>query len=46
MRRLNPVFNRLPMRLLYVPWARDAWMRTGVDPRRLNNQSQPAAWAV
>ncbi|MGW4478513.1 oxygenase MpaB family protein [Rhodococcus triatomae] len=37
MRALNPVFNRLPMRVLYLPWAREAWQRVGVDPRPLFN---------
>ncbi|MFD1814240.1 oxygenase MpaB family protein [Rhodococcus gannanensis] len=37
MRALNPVFNKLPMRVLYLPWAREAWQRVGVDPRPLFN---------
>ncbi|NUS43201.1 MAG: cytochrome P450 [Mycobacteriaceae bacterium] len=37
MRALNPVFNRLPVRLLYLPWAAEAWRRVGVDPRRIHN---------
>lgn len=37
MRSLNPVFNRLPLGMLYLPWARDAWRRVGVDPRPLHN---------
>ncbi|QCQ90703.1 DUF2236 domain-containing protein [Rhodococcus sp. SGAir0479] len=37
MRALNPVFNRLPLGILYLPWARDAWRRIGVDPRPLHN---------
>lgn len=41
MRAVNPVFNRLPLRWLYVPWANEGWERTGVDPRRLYNR--PAA---
>ncbi|MGX7697261.1 oxygenase MpaB family protein [Gordonia polyisoprenivorans] len=41
MRALNPVFNRLPVRWLYVPWAAEAWEKVGVDPRPLHNK--PAA---
>ncbi|GAA4476379.1 oxygenase MpaB family protein [Rhodococcus olei] len=37
MRALDPVFNRLPLGVLYLPWARDAWRRAGVDPRRRHN---------
>ncbi|MGC4935883.1 oxygenase MpaB family protein [Gordonia sp. DT30] len=37
MRALNPVFNRLPLRRLYLPWAAEAWEQVGVDPRRLHN---------
>ncbi|WP_132992104.1 oxygenase MpaB family protein [Gordonia zhaorongruii] len=37
MRALNPVFNRLPLKWLYVPWAYEGWQRTGVDPRPLHN---------
>lgn len=37
MRRMNPVFNRLPVQLLYLPWAAKAWKRVGVDPRKLHN---------
>lgn len=37
MRTMNPVFNRLPIRMLYVPWAVEGWERTGVDPRPLHN---------
>ncbi|GAC56496.1 hypothetical protein GOHSU_08_00240 [Gordonia hirsuta DSM 44140 = NBRC 16056] len=37
MRAANPVFNRLPLRWLYVPWAFEGWTRTGADPRRLHN---------
>lgn len=37
MRAANPVFGRLPVRVLYVPWAARAWARTGVDPRRIHN---------
>lgn len=37
MRALNPLINRLPVRTIYLGWARDAWERTGVDPRPLNN---------
>ena len=38
MRALNPVFNRLPLKWLYVPWAYDAWQHVGVDPRPLHNR--------
>ncbi|AVM01579.1 DUF2236 domain-containing protein [Gordonia iterans] len=38
MRAANPLFNRLPLRVLYVPWAHEGWVRTGADPRRLHNQ--------
>lgn len=37
MRALNPVFNRLPLRCLYVSWAYDGWRRAGVDPRKIHN---------
>lgn len=37
----NPAFNRLPLRALYLPWAREGWNRVGVDPRPLHNR--PAA---
>ncbi len=37
-RRLNPLLNRLPVRVLYTPWAAAGWKRSGVDPRRLNNR--------
>ena len=36
-RALNPVINRRPVDKLYTPWAAQAWARTGVDPRRINN---------
>ncbi|WP_209898890.1 oxygenase MpaB family protein [Nocardia goodfellowii] len=36
MRALNPLFNKLPLRILYLPWAAEAWERTGVDPRKLH----------
>ncbi len=36
MRTLNPVINRLPVRMLYLPWAAEAWKRVGVDPRPLH----------
>lgn len=36
-RAANPLFNRLPVRALYTPWAARAWERTGVDPRRIHN---------
>ncbi|MGY2032429.1 oxygenase MpaB family protein [Nocardia gipuzkoensis] len=35
-RALDPVFNRLPVRALYAPWAADGWERVGVDPRRVH----------
>ncbi|WP_040797332.1 oxygenase MpaB family protein [Nocardia higoensis] len=38
MRALNPLFNRLPVGLLYLPWAARAWKRHGVDPRRIHNR--------
>jgi len=38
MRALNPVFNRLPVRWLYLPWAAEGWKREGVDPRPLHNR--------
>ncbi|MGW6693315.1 oxygenase MpaB family protein [Rhodococcus sp. NPDC054953] len=37
MRALNPLLNRLPVRVLYLPWASQAWRRVGVDPRPLHN---------
>lgn len=39
MRALNPLINRLPVRVLYTPWAAQAWSRAGVDPRRLHNRA-------
>ncbi|MFX0580266.1 oxygenase MpaB family protein [Nocardia nepalensis] len=36
-RAMNPALNRLPIRLLYAPWAVDGWKHTGVDPRALHN---------
>ncbi|TDZ96627.1 oxygenase MpaB family protein [Mycobacteroides salmoniphilum] len=39
MRALNPVFNRLPVRALYLPWASEGWKREGVDPRPLHNRA-------
>ncbi|CAM2752183.1 hypothetical protein BST27_01655 [Mycobacterium intermedium] len=39
MRALNPLINRLPLRMVYMSWAADAWIRVGVDPRRLHNRS-------
>ncbi len=36
-RAANPLFNRLPVRVLYTPWAARAWERAGVDPRRIHN---------
>ena len=41
MRAMNPLFNRLPLKYLYVPWAYECWQKVGVDPRRLHNK--PAA---
>ncbi|WAC56556.1 oxygenase MpaB family protein [Gordonia sp. SL306] len=38
MRAANPVFNRLPLKWLYVPWAYQAWREIGVDPRPLYNK--------
>lgn len=38
MRALNPLFNRLPVRWLYLPWAAKGWQRVGVDPRGLHNR--------
>lgn len=37
MRAANPVFNRLPIKILYIEWAAEGWARTGVDPRKLHN---------
>ncbi|KJR10352.1 oxygenase MpaB family protein [Gordonia sihwensis] len=37
MRAANPLFNRLPIRMLYTPWAAEGWERTGTDPRRIHN---------
>ncbi|KZS73837.1 hypothetical protein A4G29_13935 [Mycobacterium kansasii] len=37
-RAVNPLINRLPLRLVYAPWAADAWARCGVDPRKLHNR--------
>ncbi len=37
MRALNPVFNRLPVHVLYSPWAAEAWEREGIDPRKILN---------
>lgn len=37
MRTINPVVNRLPLRMVYVSWAVEGWQRAGVDPRRLHN---------
>ncbi|QBJ98111.1 DUF2236 domain-containing protein [Rhodococcus sp. ABRD24] len=36
-RRINPLVNRLPLRVLYLPWAYHAWRRVGIDPRPLMN---------
>jgi uncharacterized protein (DUF2236 family) len=38
-RALNPLINRLPLGLLYTPWAVTACRRAGVDPRRLHNRA-------
>ncbi|ACC38755.1 oxygenase MpaB family protein [Mycobacterium marinum] len=38
-RGLNPVLGRLPVRLIYLPWAAQAWTRSGVDPRRLHRRA-------
>jgi uncharacterized protein (DUF2236 family) len=38
MRRLNPVLNRLPVKVLYTPWATKAWAREGIDPRKFHNK--------
>ncbi|BBX55982.1 hypothetical protein TM48_00577 [Mycobacterium shottsii] len=38
-RGLNPVLGRLPVRLVYLPWAAQAWTRSGVDPRRLHRRA-------
>lgn len=35
-RKLDPLFNRLPVSMLYLPWAATGWQRVGVDPRRLH----------
>ncbi|WOC11588.1 oxygenase MpaB family protein [Gordonia sp. MP11Mi] len=37
MRKINPLINKLPVKALYVPWAYEAWERTGIDPRKLYN---------
>ena len=39
MRALNSVFNRLPLGVVYTPWAAEAWRGAGVDPRRLHNHA-------
>lgn len=38
MRALNPLINRLPVGMIYTPWAATAWRRSGLDPRRLHNR--------
>jgi uncharacterized protein (DUF2236 family) len=38
MRALNPLISRLPVRVIYASWAADAWARSGVDPRKINNR--------
>ncbi|KAA1416938.1 DUF2236 domain-containing protein [Nocardioides humilatus] len=45
-RALNPLFNRLPLRVLYTPWAAAGWRRVGVDPRRLHNRPAPTPQEV
>ncbi len=35
-RALDPAFNRLPVRVLYTPWAAEGWERVGIDPRGLH----------
>ncbi|MEV6071364.1 oxygenase MpaB family protein [Nocardia sp. NPDC052001] len=37
-RALNPVLNRLPVRVLYTSWAVRAYRRDGVDPRKIFNR--------
>ncbi|MBT0565791.1 oxygenase MpaB family protein [Williamsia sp. CHRR-6] len=39
MRLANPLFHRLPLAVLYTPWAHEAWVAAGVDPRRLHNRT-------
>ncbi|WP_420873792.1 oxygenase MpaB family protein [Nocardia huaxiensis] len=40
-RALNPVLNRLPVRVLYTPWAARAYRHAEVDPRKiLNNPTE------
>lgn len=34
-RALNPVVSRLPVSLLYAPWAARGWRRAGIDPRTM-----------
>lgn len=34
---LNPLINRLPLSVVYLPSAARAWRRVGVDPRGLHN---------
>jgi uncharacterized protein (DUF2236 family) len=41
MRALNPLFNRLPVRMLYLSWAAEGWKRVGIDPRKLHNHPKP-----
>ncbi|UFS98547.1 oxygenase MpaB family protein [Nocardia huaxiensis] len=36
-RALNPVINRLPLSVLYVPRAAEAFQRAGTDPRKIHN---------
>ena len=38
-RTLNPLVNRLPLWLIYTPWAVTAWRNAGVDPRKLHNRA-------
>ena len=37
LRFLNPAINRLPLKMLYVPWAYEGWLAADVDPRWLHN---------
>jgi uncharacterized protein (DUF2236 family) len=39
MRGLNPLINRLPLWLIYTPWAVTAWRSAGVNPRRMHNHA-------
>lgn len=37
-RALDPVVNRLPMRVRYTRWALEGWEREGVDPRKRHDR--------